>query len=268
MSTLDRLSTQWGMTRSDTIRKLIRDFDRAVREVREEACRTCGRLSAAYLFESMLLNPMVVYHLINANRDLIGDRDFIIGWVVTTDHRVFFSHADDLGRYLLRAAREYVRKYYSERETSGEGGTQPIKRPQTQPRQTAPKAPAAKSCYRVVVAYPDGTRRDVAEVLTKGCKNEVVVEVSPEDYEGYLRNELTLDDLVKRGRETRPATNAAGGGPNTQNQSNNPQQLQQNKQIDLRGLPYLTLGEIALRLGLLRLPNNTINRKNTTVGGA
>jgi len=29
VATLDRLSAQWNMTRSDVVRKLIRDFDRA-----------------------------------------------------------------------------------------------------------------------------------------------------------------------------------------------------------------------------------------------
>jgi hypothetical protein len=128
--------------------------------------------------------------------------------------------------------------------------------------------------------YPDGTRRDVAEVLTKGCKNEEDLEVSPEDYEGYLRSELTLDDLVKRSRKPQGSTNtAATGGSSTQTQSQpstqqaaqvetTARQPGQNKQIDLRNLPYLTLGEIAVRLGLLRLPNDTINRKNTTNGDA
>ena len=90
MATLDRLSSQWGLTRSDVIRRLIRDFNKAIREVREEACRTCGRLAATYLFESMILDPMVIYNLINANRDLVGDREFIVGWIVTSNHRVFF----------------------------------------------------------------------------------------------------------------------------------------------------------------------------------
>jgi hypothetical protein len=65
----------------------------------------------------MILNPMVIYHLINANRDLVGDKDFIVGWVITADHRVFFSPMDDLGRWLLRQAKDYVMRYYG-----GEGG--------------------------------------------------------------------------------------------------------------------------------------------------
>jgi hypothetical protein len=287
MSTLDRLASQWNLTRADVVRRLIRSFNNAVREVREEACRTCSRLSAAYLFESMLLNPMVIYDLVNSNRDLIGDREFIVGWVVTTDHRVFFSHVDSLGSWLLKQAREYIKKYYGERGGGGMGGGQSTEKPKVQTKPPTPRASTGGSCYKIVVAYPDGTRRDVAEVLTKGCKNEEDLEVSPEDYEGYLRNELTLDDLVKRSKKPQGSTNTAtSGGSSTQSQPqqgkqqaaqagisayaqgqpSNPQQLQQNKQTDLHNLPYLTLGEVAMRLGLLRLPNN--NRKNTTNGGA
>jgi hypothetical protein len=267
MGILDRLSTQWSMTRSDVVRKLIRDFDNALREVREETCKTCSRLAATYLFESMLLNPMVVYNLINSNRDIVGDRDFIVGWVITTDHRVFFSHADDLGRYLLKAAREYVKKYYGEEEGGGGGATRAAKKPQTQPKLPVPKAPTTSSCYRVVVAYPDGTRRDVAEELHRGCRDEETIEITPEDYQRYLRNEVTLDELIRRYRGTGSTTNTAtGDGSNTQTQPNNPQQPQTNKQVDLRNLPYLTLGVVAMRLGVPKLPSIS-NRNKETRGG-
>jgi hypothetical protein len=106
----------------------------------------------------------------------------------------------------------------------------------------------------------------VAEEISRGCRGEEVIEVTPEDYQKYLRNEVTLDELVRKYRETRSATNtAATGGPNTQSQSNNPQQPQTNKQVDLRNLPYLTLGEVAVRLGLLKLPIST--NKNREAGG-
>jgi hypothetical protein len=286
MVALDRLSTQWGMTRSDTVRRLIRGFDRAIGEVREEACRTCSRLSAAYLFESMMLNPEVIYNLINSNRDLVGDREFILGWIVTTDHRVFFSSMDDLGRYLLKAAREYVKKYYGEEEGGGGGATRAAKKPQTQPKLPVPKAPITKPCYKIVAAYPDGSTRDVAEEISRGCRGEEVIEVTPEDYQRYLRNKVTLDELVRKYRETGSTANTATSGgfstqnqlqqgkqqaiqagvsAQTQNQPSNPQQLQQDRQADLRGLPYLTLGEIAVRLGLLKLPNN--NNRNREAGG-
>jgi len=261
MATLDRLATQWGLTRSDVVRKLIRDFDRAVREVREEACRTCARLAAAYLFESMLLNPMVVYHIINANRDLVGDREFIVGWVVTSNHRVFFSHSDDLGRHLLRVAKDYVKKYYGEEADSGVGGRQTTEKPKVQTKPPTPKPPAGGPCHKVVVVYPNGETRDVAEELYRGCKGEETIEISPEDYERYMRGETTLDELIRRYRGTRPATNtAAGGGSNTQPQPQPGTQPQQSNQTDLRGLPYLTLGEVAVRLGLLKLPNNNRDR--------
>lgn len=74
------------------VRKLIRDFDRAIGEVREEACRTCSRLSVAYLFEFMMLNPEVIYNLVNTNRDLVADREFILGWVITSDIEYFQPH--------------------------------------------------------------------------------------------------------------------------------------------------------------------------------
>jgi hypothetical protein len=45
----------------------------------------------------MMLNPEVIYNLVNTNRDLVADREFILGWVITSDHRVFFSPMDDLG---------------------------------------------------------------------------------------------------------------------------------------------------------------------------
>jgi len=287
MNILDRLSAQWNLTRADVIRKLIRDFDKAVRDVREEACRTCTRLSAAYLFESMILNPMVIYNLINSNRDLVGDRDFIVGWVVTSDHRVFFSHADDLGRYLLRAAREYIKKYYEEREDGGIGGRLTTEKPKVQAKSLTPRAPAGSTCYKIVVKYPDGEARDVAEELHRGCKNEEVIEIAPEEYNRYMKNEVSLDQLIRKYRETRSTANtAATGGPNaqtqpqqskpettqaevsanTQNQPSNPQQPQRDRQADLRGLPYLTLGEVAVRLGLLKLPNIS-NGNNETRGG-
>jgi hypothetical protein len=287
MATLDRLSAQWGLTRSDTIRRLIRSFDNAVRDVREESCRACTRLAVAYLFESMMLNPEVIYNLINSNRDLVGDREFIVGWVVTPEHKVFFSTMDDLGRWLLRQAKEYVKRYYSEREPLSEGGRQVIKRSQTQPKQTAPKAPITKPCYKIVAAYPDGSTRDVAEEISRGCRDEEVIEVTPEDYQRYLRNKVTLDELVRKYRETGSTANTAtSGGFSTQNQlqqgkqqaiqagvsayaqgqPSNPQQLQQDRQADLRNLPYLTLGEVAMRLGVLKLPNTT-NRNNETRGG-
>jgi len=268
---------------------LIRSFDNAVRDVREESCRTCARLAAAYLFETMILNPEVIYNLINTNRDLVSDREFIVGWVVTPEHRVFFSHADSLGSWLLRQAKEYVKRYYSERETISEESKQVIKKPPAQAGAPISKTPTTSSCYKIVVTYPDGEARDVAEELHRDCTHEETIEITPEDYQRYLKNEVTLDELIRKYRKTRSTVNTAtSGGPNTQtqpqpgtqqaiqaevsaqtqNQPSNPQQLQQNKQIDLRGLPYLTLGEIAVRLGLLRLPNNTINRKNTTNGGA
>jgi len=257
MATLDRLAAQWNMTRADVVRKLIRDFDKAVRNVREESCRTCARLAAAYLFETMILNPEVIYNLINTNRDLVSDREFIVGWVVTTDHRVFFSHADTLGSWLLKQAKEYVRRYYAEREGGGVGSRQTTEKPRAQTKPPTPKHPAGGPCYKVVVVYPNGETRDVAEELHRGCKNEEVIEIAPEDYERYMRGEVTLDELIRKYRETRSATNTAtSGGPNTQTQSNNPQQPQTNKQVDLRNLPYLTLGEVAVRLGLLKIPNN------------
>jgi len=257
MATLDRLVAQWNMTRADTIRRLIRSFDNAVRDVREESCRTCARLAAAYLFETMILNPEVIYNLINTNRDLVSDREFIVGWVVTTDHRVFFSHADTLGSWLLKQAKEYVRRYYAEREGGGVGSRQTTEKPRAQTKPPTPKHPAGGPCYKVVVVYPNGETRDVAEELHRGCKNEEVIEIAPEDYERYMRGEVTLDELIRKYRETRSATNTAtSGGPNTQTQSNNPQQPQTNKQVDLRNLPYLTLGEVAVRLGLLKIPNN------------
>jgi hypothetical protein len=92
IATLNCLSAQWNMTRSDVVRKLIRDFDRAIGEVREEACRTCSRLSVAYLFEFMMLNPEVIYNLVNTNRDLVADREFILGWVITSDIEYFQPH--------------------------------------------------------------------------------------------------------------------------------------------------------------------------------
>jgi hypothetical protein len=274
------------MTRSDVIRKLIRDFDRAIGEVREETCKVCSRLSAAYLFESMLLNPMVVYHLINANRDIVGDRNFIIGWVVTSEHRVFFSTMDDLGRWLLRQAREYVKKYYGEEGDSGIGMGLTTEKPKVQTRPSASRSTSDNTCYMVVAAYPDGSKREVAEILNRGCRDEEVVEITPEDYEGYLRNKLTLDDLVRRSRKPQGSTNIAASGSSdtqsqpqqskqqaaqaevsthSQNQSSNPQQPQTNKQVDLRNLPYLTLGEVAVRLGLLKLPNN--NNRDREAGG-
>jgi len=272
MVALDRLSTQWGMTRSDVIRRLIRDFDKAIGEVREEACRACSRLSAAYLFESMMLNPMVIYNLINSNRDLVGDRDFIVGWVVTSDHRVFFSHMDDLGRYLLKAAREYVRRYYSERETLSEGGRRSTPKPTTQAKSFIPKTPAASPCYRVVVAYPDGTRYDVAEEISRGCKGEETIEISPEEYKSYLRNDTSLDELIKKHREAGGTQTAAGGGAaNTQAQpqpsTQQTAQPQANTKPNQPNPPYWTLGEAAMRLGLLKLPK-LINKENTTNGGA
>jgi hypothetical protein len=286
MGILDRLSAQWNMTRSDAVRKLIRSFDNALREVREEACRTCSRLAAAYLFESMLLNPMVIYNLINSNRDLVGDHEFIVGWIVTSDHRVFFSTMDDLGRWLLGQAKEHARKYYEGKGSMSARNRQIAAKPPARAGAPTPKGSTGGSCYKIVVAYPDGSKRDVAEVLTKGCKNEEDLEVSLEDYEGYLRNELTLDDLVRRSRKPQGSTNtAASGGSSTQSQPqqgkqqaaqagvsayaqgqpSNPQQLQQNKQTDLRNLPYLTLGEIAVRLGVLKLPNN--NNRDRGAGG-
>jgi len=272
MGILDRLSSQWNLTRADVIRRLIRDFDRAVREVREEACHVCSRLSAALLFESMLLNPEVIYNLINANRDLVGDRDFIVGWVVTTDHRVFFSQADDLGRWLLRQAREYVRRYYSERETSGEGGRWSTPKPTTQAKSFIPKAPAASPCYMIVVAHPDGSKREVAEILSRGCRDEEVVEITPEEYERYLRNEASLDELIERHRGAGGAQTAAGGGAaNTQAQpqpsTQQTAQPQANTKPNQPNPPYWTLGEAAMRLGLLKLPK-LINKENTTNGGA
>ena len=288
MGILDRLSSQWNLTRSDTIRRLIRSFDRAVGEVREESCRVCGRLGVAYLFESMLLNPEVIYNLINANRDIVGDRDFIVGWVVTSDHRVFFSHADDLGRWLLRQARDYVRKYYGEEGAGGIGVRQITEKPKVQTKQSAPRSTTDNTCYMVVVAYPDGSKREVAEILNRGCRDEEVVEITPEDHQRYLRNEVTLDELVRKYRETGSTANTATSGgfstqsqlqqgkqqaiqagvsAQTQGQPNNPQQPRQNKQIDLRNLPYLTLGEVAMRLGLVKLPNIS-NRDNEARGGA
>jgi hypothetical protein len=288
MDTLDRLASQWNLTRADVVRRLIRDFDNAVRGVREEACRVCSRLSAALLFESMLLNPMVVYHLINSNRDLVGDREFIVGWVVTTNHRVFFSTMDDLGRWLLKQARDYIRKYYGEDGGGTIGGRQTTEKPKVQAKPPAPKPPAGGPCYKVVVVYPDGTKRDAAEEITRGCRNEEVVEITPEEYQRYLKNEVTLDELVRKYRGTRstantatsngsstqnqpqqgkPQTTQAEVSAHTQNQPNNPQQPQTNKQVDLRNLPYLTLGEIAVRFGLLKLPNNN-NRDRGAGGGA
>jgi hypothetical protein len=286
MSTLDRLASQWNLTRADVVRKLIRDFDNAVRGVREEACRICSRLSAALLFESMLLNPMVIYNLINANRDLVGDREFIVGWVITPDHRVFFSHMDNLGMYLLKAARDYVRRYYTERGDVGIKSKQVVAKPSAQTKPSASRSTTGNPCYKVVVAYPDGTKYDVAEELHRGCRDEGIIEITPEDYQRYLRGEVTLDELVRKYRETRSATNTAtSGGPNTQtqpqpgtqqaiqaevsaqtqNQPSNPQQPQQDRQADLRGLPYLTLGEVAMRLGVLKLPIST--NKNREAGG-
>ena len=288
MATLDRLSTQWGLTRSDTIRKLIRDFDRAIGEVREEACRVCSRLSAALLFESMLLNPMVIYNLINSNRDLVGDREFIVGWIITPEHRVFFSQADDLGRYILKVAKDYVKKYYGGEGDGGVGRGVTTEKPKVQTKPSAPKPPAGGPCYKVVVVYPDGTKRDVAEELYRGCRDEGIIEISPEEYKSYLRNEVSLDELIKKHREaggtqtaaSSGATNAqvqpqqgkqeamqVGASAQTQQHPQPSIQPQQNNQADLRGLPYLTLGEVAVRLGLLKLPNNN-NRDRGAGGGA
>jgi hypothetical protein len=270
MATLDRLSSQWGLTRSDTVRKLIRDFDKAIREVREEACRTCGRLAATYLFESMILDPMVIYNLINANRDLVGDREFIVGWIVTSNHRVFFSFMDDLGRYLLKAAREYVRRHYSEREPLSEGGRRPTGKPRAQTRPPTPRFTTANSCYKVVVVYPDGTKYDVAEELHGGCKDEGTIEITPGDYQRYLRGEATLDELIMRYREVDTTQRTAGGGAaNTQAQPQPSTQQAAQHQANTKPAPpnppYWTLGEAAMRLGLLKLPK-IINKEDATKG--
>jgi hypothetical protein len=286
MGILDRLSSQWGLTRSDTIRRLIRSFDRAVGEVREESCRVCSRLGVAYLFESMLLNPEVIYNLINANRDIVGDRDFIIGWVVTSEHRVFFSTMDDLGGYLLKVAKDYVKKYYGEEADSGVGRGVTTEKPKAQTKPPALRSTTDNTCYMVVVTYPDGSKREVAEILNRGCRDEEVVEITPEEYQRYLKNEVTLDELVRKYRGTRSTANAATSGgfstqsqlqqgkqqaaqagvsAHTQTQPSNPQLPQTNKQVDLRNLPYLTLGEVAVRLGLLKLPNN--NNRDRGAGG-
>jgi hypothetical protein len=127
----------------------------------------------------------------------------------------------------------------------------------------------------------------VAEEISRGCKGEETIEISPEDYERYMKNEVTLDELVRKYRETGSTANTATSGgfstqnqlqqgkqqaiqagvsAQTQNQPSNPQQLQQDRQADLRNLPYLTLGEVAIRLGVLKLPNTT-NRNNETRGG-
>jgi hypothetical protein len=285
MGILDRLSSQWNLTRADTIRKLIRSFDNAVRNVREESCRTCAKLATAYLFETMILNPEVIYNLINANRDLVGDREFIVGWIITPEHRVFFSTMDDLGRWLLKQARDYIRKYYGEEEGVGARNRQVAAKPPARAGAPTPRASTGGSCYKIVVAYPDGTRYDMAEEITRGCKGEEIIEISPEDYNKYMRNEVTLDELFRKYRGTRSTTNTATSNgsstqtqpqqskpqttqaevsAHTQNQPNNPQQPQTNKQVDLRNLPYLTLGEVAVRLRLLKIPNN--NRE--TGGGA
>ena len=270
MNALDRLSAQWNLTRADVVRRLIRDFDKAVREVREEACRVCSRLAAAYLFESMLLNPMVVYHLINANRDVVGDRDFIVGWVVTTDHRVFFSHADDLGRWLLRQAREYVKKYYEEEKGVGARNRQVAAKPPARAGAPTPKASTGGSCYKIVVKYPDGEARDAAEILNRGCRDEGIIEISPEEYKGYLRNETSLDELIEKHRGAGGAQTAASSGagdtqaqpqPSTQQVA----QPQANTKPNQPNPPYWTLGEAAMRLGLLKLPK-IINKEDATKG--
>jgi len=36
-----------------------------------------------------MLNPEVIYNLINSNRDLVADREFILGWVITSDIEYF-----------------------------------------------------------------------------------------------------------------------------------------------------------------------------------
>jgi hypothetical protein len=236
----------------------------------------------------MLLNPMVIYNLINSNRDLVADREFIVGWVVTTDHRVFFSSVDDLGRWLLRQAREYVKKYYGGEGDGGVGGRQTTEKPRAQTKPPASRSTTDNTCYMVVVAYPDGSKREVAEILSRGCRDEEVVEITPEEYQRYLKNEVTLDELIRKYREASTAQRtAATGSPNaqpqpqqgkqqamqveasanTQSQPNNPQQPRQDRQADLRNLPYLTLGEVAVRLGLLKLPNNN-NRDRGAGGGA
>jgi hypothetical protein len=214
----------------------------------------------------MLLNPMVIYNLVNGNRDLVGDRDFIVGWVITPDHRVFFSSMDDLGRWLLRQARDYIKRYYGEEEDGGIGGRQSTEKPKAQAKPPTPKPPADGPCYKVVVVYPNGEARDVAEELRRGCKNEEVVEITPEDYNRYMKNEVSLDQLIRKYRETGSTTNTtASGGSSTQSQPQPSTQPQQSNQTDLRGLPYLTLGEIAVRFGLPKLPNN--NNRNREAGG-
>jgi ribosomal protein L12E/L44/L45/RPP1/RPP2 len=137
-----------------------------------------------------------------------------------------------------------------------------------------------------VVVYPDGTRYDVAEELYRGCRGEGIIEISPEEYKSYLRNEASLDELIKKHRETGGAQTAASSGATnaqvqpqqgkqeamqvgasaqTQQHPQSSTQPQQSNQTDLRNLPYLTLGEIAVRFGLLKLPNN--NNRNREAGG-
>jgi NOL1/NOP2/fmu family ribosome biogenesis protein len=111
---------------------------------------------------------------------------------------VFFSHVDDLSRWLLRQTREYVSRYYNERGAVDTRATRVTKKPSVQVKPTASKASAGNACYKIVVAYLDGTKHEVAEVLTIGCKNEEVIEVTPEDYEKYMRNETSLSELIEK----------------------------------------------------------------------
>ena len=111
---------------------------------------------------------------------------------------MLFSHVDDLSRWLLRQTREYVSRYYNERGAVDTRATRVTKKPSVQVKPTASKASAGNACYKIVVVYLDGTKHEVAEVLTIGCKNEEVIEVTPEDYEKYMRNETSLSELIEK----------------------------------------------------------------------
>jgi NOL1/NOP2/fmu family ribosome biogenesis protein len=99
---------------------------------------------------------------------------------------------------LLRQTREYVSRYYNERGAVDTRATRVTKKPSVQVKPTASKASAGNACYKIVVVYLDGTKHEVAEVLTIGCKNEEVIEVTPEDYEKYMRNETSLSELIEK----------------------------------------------------------------------
>jgi len=98
----------------------------------------------------------------------------------------------------------------------GHRGRQTTEKPKVQTKPPTPRAPAGNPCYKVMVAYPDGTKYDAAEELYRGCRDDEAIELTPEEYEKYMRNETTLDELIKN-KET--IARAAGDcGPNIQAQ--------------------------------------------------